>query len=227
MLSRREGQGAARSRSAGIAAALPALSSRSAAAAPQNNRFHHKFAQLDALIGGEGGEGEMATVVWRLRRAPWNTGSITHIHPASPARVHLLKNWEKKYKKKGRTHALSLSGAQLCVSRTAQISEAPRFRSPSHCGTLRGGVLLLPPPSLRLSERLEAPQISAGKKKEREMCRPQLVRNLSFTPRDPSHTDPSPPPQDGQRRCNSHSDAPRSAEGVGWGGFSCCCCPRC
>lgn len=136
----------------------------------------------------------MATVVWRLRRAQWNTGSITHIHPASPARVHLLKNWGEKNEKRKDARALSLS-----LGLNHACHELLRFRrlhvsGPRHTvGLCAGGCCSS---RLRLSVFLSGSKLRRfllEKKKERDL-RPQLVRNLSFTPRDPSHTDLSPSP---------------------------------
>lgn len=147
----------------------------------------------------------MATVGWRLRCVPypqWNTCSITHIHPASPALINSLKN-----RKKGRTHALAPSPdaeAQPCVSRTAHITEAPRFKSPSHSQTLSGGCC-----SSRLchSARRSADpskeDFSRKKKikKNREKNLPATTDCVtSSSDRVTPPTRSPPPPQDGQRR---------------------------
>lgn len=122
----------------------------------------------------------------------------------APLRTSILslQRWliySKTGKREG--HMISLSPspdaeAQPCVSRTAHITEAPRFKSPSHSRTLSGGCC---------SSRLCHSAFPSGttlrrsthgrflqKKREREKSAGHnWLRNLFYTPRDPSHTDPS------------------------------------
>lgn len=148
----------------------------------------------------------MATVVWRLRRAQWNTGSITHIHPASPARVHLLKNWGEKNEKRKDARALSLS---LSLGLNHACHELLRFRrlhvsGPRHTvGLCAGGCCSS---RLRLSVFLSGSKLRRfllEKKKEREICGHNwCVTSPSHRVTPPTRTSPPPPspPQDGQRR---------------------------
>lgn len=93
------------------------------------------------------------TVHWRLRRAPcpqWNSCSVAHIQPPSPAlsadHFKLIFEKERDRKKKEYMRFPSSCGGlrvQPCVSRTARILKVPHFFSPHTPDSNRWALLLL------------------------------------------------------------------------------------
>lgn len=185
------------------------------------------------------------TVGWELGCAPWpqwNTRSITHIHPASPALINLLKTGKKE-----RTHARSLPLSLLTRRLNHACHELLVLRrlpvsSPHHTLRLKA-VGVAPPACVILSLRAARSSADPGsedfsRKKNKKQRREKNLSATTDCVTSPSHpvTPPTrtPPPSSGWTEEVTHTQVVASERRVGKGGgeltlqsgFS-CCCPRC
>lgn len=161
------------------------------------------------------------------------------LHYAHPFCLSSADQFTQNWKEGKDTRSLppSLSSdaeAQPCVSRTARITEAPRFKSPSHSQTLRA-VGVAPPACVILSLRAARRSADPGaedfsRKKKNLSATTDCVTSPSHPVTPPTRTPL--PPQSGQRRLLTLRWSHQSAEWGREGGVNApirvhCCCPRC